>query len=60
MGWENVLGVKHIPKNDEKCRGMNPNTPSGFPPWPELESLKCLKSLGQDFRVQNLSNVNFF
>jgi hypothetical protein len=33
MGWENVLGVKHIPKNDEKCMGMNPNTPRGFQLW---------------------------
>jgi len=27
MGWENVLRVIHIPQNDEKCKGMNPNTP---------------------------------
>jgi hypothetical protein len=60
MGWENVLGVKHIPKYDEKYMEMNPNTPRGFQLWLESESFKCLKSLGQGFRVQNLFDLNFF
>lgn len=60
MGCENVLRVKHIPKNDEKCKGMNPNTPKRFPLWLKSKSLKCLESLGQGFKVQNLSNLNFF
>jgi hypothetical protein len=42
MGWENVLRFKYIPKTDEKCKGMNPNTPSRFPLWLDRNPLCVL------------------